>query len=205
MIGLIRRKEESKGKQIIEERTNHDDHDRTYSDDGKKQKTKRHVRNDAFIVLAFLVALHIYYAITKTDTFVSKLDITNEYATMERHLIQYFDQTAREQATADSSSSINELISLRLGASHQAGFGNIMIGVNSLFMEAFVTNKFPLLNNCVILSMFQHPNPGLSFLNHGGRDGDKCIFDDFNLSKYSPNPNKKMKASRPTIKLLGLK
>ena len=118
-----------------------------------------------------------------------------KYAKMETQLMQYFDKISAAQASPKISPTINELISLRLGG-HQAGFGNILIGVFAVFMEAFVSDKFPILNNCIILSMYEHPNPQLSFLNHGGKTGEKCQFNEQQLSKYSPNPDKKHKGKQ---------
>jgi hypothetical protein len=110
---------------------------------------------------------------------------------IENQLMEFFDRTAVEQVNPDSS--INKLISLRTSGNLQAGFGNIMVGVIAVIMESFVSERFPIINNCIILNMFQHPNPSLSFLSNnddrGAGDESKCAFDERQLEKYTPIPN----------------
>jgi len=59
------------------------------------------------------------------------------------------------------------------------------MGAFSMILIGFVDARIPLLTNCVIASMFQHPDPSLYFLKPP-YEGANCSFHQDDLSIFAP-------------------
>ena len=59
------------------------------------------------------------------------------------------------------------------------------MGAFSMILIGFVDARIPLLANCVITSMFQHPDPSLYFLKPP-YEGANCSFHQDDLSIFAP-------------------
>ena len=105
-----------------------------------------------FALPAMIILYNICVVTQKNEQHTDTVD-----QQVEHQLMEFFDRAAVEQV--NPATPIRKLISLRTSGKLQAGFRNSMLGAIAVIMEAFVSKSFLIVNQCIILSMLQHPNP----------------------------------------------